>query len=112
VNRGCSSAQGNSPRGISSHRGSFDRTSFDVTTEAAEWHGGESTNVRWIKTMSESRSIIATLSGEILEVSATSGCPQRGVLSPLLYSLVVDGLLGELNEEGLYNRICRHCNPN
>jgi hypothetical protein len=54
------------------------------------------------KTMLENRSIIATLSGETLEVSVTRGCLQGGVLSPLLWSLVVDGLLGELNEGGYY----------
>jgi hypothetical protein len=47
--------------------------------------------------MLQVRSIIATLSGETLEVSATRGCAPRGALPPLLWSLVVDGLLGELN---------------
>jgi hypothetical protein len=51
--------------------------------------------------MLESRSIIATLSGETLEVSVTR-CPQGDVLSPMLWCLVVDGLLGELNEGGYY----------
>jgi hypothetical protein len=27
-------------------KGAFDRTSFDVLTKAAEWHGVESTNIR------------------------------------------------------------------
>jgi hypothetical protein len=63
--------------------GAFDRTSFDVITEAAE-HGVESTIVRWIKTMLESRSITATLSAETLEVSATRGCLHGGhIITPV-----------------------------
>jgi hypothetical protein len=54
--------------------------------------------------MLESRSMIATLNGETLEVSVTKGCPQGGVLSPLLWNLVVDEFLGELNE-GEYHAI-------
>jgi hypothetical protein len=50
----------------------------------------------------ESRIITATLSGETLRVSASRGCPQGGVLSPLLWSLVVDDLLWELNDKGYY----------
>jgi hypothetical protein len=50
--------------------------------------------------MLERRTIIATLSGETLRVSASRGCPQVGVLSPLLWSLVVDDLLWELSDEG------------
>jgi hypothetical protein len=53
--------------------------------------------------MLESRSIIATMSGETLEVAATRVCVCRGgILLPLLWSLVVDKLLGELNEGGYY----------
>jgi hypothetical protein len=54
----------------------FYRTSFAVTTEAAEWHGVGSAIIGWINTMLESRSIIDTLSGEALEVSVTRGCLQ------------------------------------
>jgi hypothetical protein len=38
------------------------------------------------------RKITATLAGEIMEWSVTSGYPQGGILSPLLWSLVVDEL--------------------
>jgi hypothetical protein len=47
--------------------------------------------------MLESRNIKATLSGETLGAAAVRGCPQGVVLSPLLWSLVVDDLLWELN---------------
>jgi hypothetical protein len=42
------------------------------------------------------------LSGETLEASAARGCPQGGVLLPLLWSLVVDDDLWELNINGYY----------
>jgi hypothetical protein len=44
----------------------------------------------------------ATLSGETLRGSAARGCPQGGVLSPLLWSLVVDDIIWELNSNGYY----------
>jgi retron-type reverse transcriptase len=40
--------------------------------------------------------------GETLRVSTAKGCPQGGVLSPLLWSLAVDELLRELNDSGYY----------
>jgi hypothetical protein len=82
--------------------GASDRTSFDMIEQAAGNHGIEPAICRWIRAMLESRTIISTLSGEILRVSAAGGCPQGGVLSPLLWSLVVDDLLWELNDKGYY----------
>ncbi|XP_033218126.1 uncharacterized protein LOC117173596 [Belonocnema kinseyi] len=35
---------------------------------------------------------------------APQGCPQGGVLSPLLWCIIVDGLLRRLNEEGYYSQ--------
>jgi hypothetical protein len=64
--------------------GAFDRTSFEVITQAGERHGTESTICRWICSMLESRNIVTTLSGETLRVFTAKGCPQRGVLSPVL----------------------------
>jgi hypothetical protein len=64
--------------------GAFDRTSFDIIKQASERHGIEPAICRWICAMLESRNISATLSGETLGASAARGCPQEGVLSPLL----------------------------
>jgi hypothetical protein len=82
--------------------GAFDRTSFEVITQVAERHGIESTICRWICSMLESRNIVNALSGENLRASTARGYPQGGVLSPLLWSLVVDELLWELNDGGCY----------
>jgi hypothetical protein len=82
--------------------GAFDRTSFGITTQAAETHGTKPTICRWISSMLESRNIITTLLGETMRASTTRGCSQGGVLSPLLYSLVVGELLWEFNDNDYY----------
>jgi hypothetical protein len=82
--------------------GAFDRTSFDIIKQAAERHGIEPTTCRWICAMLESRNISVTLSGETPGASAARGYPQGGVLSPLLWSLVVDDLISGLNSNGYY----------
>ena len=52
--------------------------------------------------MLQSRIIRANLLSEVREVTATRGCPQGSVLTPLLWSLVVDELLIKLRQEGYY----------
>ena len=37
-----------------------------------------------------------------MQVASVGGCPQGGVLSPLLWNLTVDELLWDLNEVGYY----------
>jgi hypothetical protein len=54
----------------------FDRTSFDVITQAAERHGTEPTICRWIRSMLESRNITTTLLGEPLRASTKRKCLQ------------------------------------
>jgi hypothetical protein len=75
----------------------FDRTSFDIIKQDAERDGIEPVVCRWICAMLGSRNISATLSGETLAAATARGCPQGGVLSRLLWSLVVDDLLWGLN---------------
>jgi hypothetical protein len=82
--------------------GAFDITSFDTIKQAAVRHSIDPTICRWVSAMLESRNIMATLSGETLGVAVAKGCPQGGVLSPLLWSLVVDDLLWRLNNSGYY----------
>jgi hypothetical protein len=54
------------------------------------------------KTGPQGRNISAVLSGDTLRPSVARGYPQGGVLSPLLQSLVVDGLLWGLDSNGYY----------
>ena len=69
---------------------------------SANKHGVDASITKWINSMLQSRIIRANLLGEVREVTATRGCPQRSVLSPLLCSLVVDELLLKLTQEGYY----------
>jgi hypothetical protein len=75
---------------------------FDIIKQAAESYGIDPSICKWISAMLESRSIKATISGETLGAAAVRGCPQGGVLSPLLWSLVVDVLLWGLDNKGYY----------
>jgi hypothetical protein len=84
--------------------GAFDRTSHSIIIEAAKRHGLEDIICQWINFMLGNRKIIATLAGETLERSVARGCPQGGILSPLLWSLVLDELVEGLNENG-YNTL-------
>jgi hypothetical protein len=52
--------------------------------------------------MLESRNISATLLVETLGATTARGCPLGGVLSPLLWSLVVDDLFWGLSNNGYY----------
>jgi hypothetical protein len=52
--------------------------------------------------MLESKEIITTFLGDTLRASMTKGCLQSGVLLLLLWSLVMNDLLWELNNDGLY----------
>jgi hypothetical protein len=79
--------------------GAFDNTSFNAMVEAARECGLEETCCRWIRSMLESRLVHAFLTGsEAARVAG--GYPQGGVLSPLLWNLIVDELLAGLNDQG------------
>jgi hypothetical protein len=82
--------------------GSYDNNSYESIIRSAHMRGLDPTICRWIEAMLRSRRIQANLVGEIMEVKATRGCPQGGLLSPLLWSLVVDDHLVKLNSRGYY----------
>jgi retron-type reverse transcriptase len=56
--------------------------------------------VEWIIQMLERRIVVARLGQEEIAIKTTKGFPQGGVLSPLLWSLVIDNLLTELEQQG------------
>ena len=58
---------------------------------------------RWIETLLMSRRVSAEQSGCSVTRTVTRGCPQGGVLSPLLWCLVVDELLVTLNRIKIAN---------
>jgi len=75
---------------------------MDIEGAFANKHGVDVSITKWINSMLQSRIIRANLLSEVREITATRGCPQGGVLSPLLWSLVVDELLTKLTQEGYY----------
>ena len=82
--------------------GAFHSTSFDVITKVAKWHGLGETTCRWVRSMLGGRKIIAVLAGETLEGFMSKGCLQGGMVSPLLWSLVVDKLIRILDKNCCY----------
>lgn len=84
--------------------GAFDNTSFDAMIQASYSRGIESTLCRWIEAMLKGRTVSITMFGETVRAKVMKGCPQGGVLSPLLWNLVVDGLLNTLNDKGYFSQ--------
>jgi hypothetical protein len=79
--------------------GAFDNTSFNTIIAANRERGLEETCCRWIGSMLRCRLVHASLMGCSLTVKVAGGCPQ-GVLSPLMWNLVVDRLLTATNDLG------------
>ncbi|KAI5753143.1 hypothetical protein M8J77_023972 [Diaphorina citri] len=82
--------------------GAFDNTPFNIINRATQSRGIESTLCRWIAATLRDRHINITNFGVTVQATVKRGCPQGGVLSPLLWNLVVDSLLETLNSRGYY----------
>jgi hypothetical protein len=83
--------------------GAFNSTSYDSMYVALAKHGVDHTNIQWIRATLEGRLATATLGGFPRSVEVSRGCPQGGVLSPLLWCLV-DELIARLNRGGVYTQ--------
>jgi len=77
--------------------GAFNNTCYDSMCDALVKHGCDNTIVRWIRATLEGRVVVAILN--ISSTRVTRWCQQGGVLSPLLWSLVVDDLI---SGDGIY----------
>jgi hypothetical protein len=84
--------------------GAFNNISYDSMCAALAKHGVDYTIIQWIGATLEGRMATATLGGFTRSVTVSRGCPQGGVLSPLLLCLVVNELLARLNEGGVYSQ--------
>jgi len=82
-------------------KGIFDSTLYTVIREAMIRHNIPTALADWSQSILTRRSIIANCGNLTLESKPTKGCPQGGVLSPLLWCLVVNELLVKLPETGL-----------
>ena len=63
------------------------------------------TIVWWIRATLEGQLAAATLGGSSKSIAVSRGCPQGGVLSPLLWCLVVDELIAGLNRGTVYTQV-------
>lgn len=83
--------------------GAFDNATFDGMCEAARQHGIDNTVVNWLRSMLVYRAISAEADcGRFVLAGVNRGCPQGGVLSPLLWCMLVDSLLDTLDEPNVY----------
>jgi len=62
------------------------------------------TIVRWIRATQEGRLAAAALNGSTMRDVVSRGCPQGGVLSPLLWCLFVDDLIARLNGGSIHTQ--------
>ena len=77
--------------------GAFDNATFDSMCHAAESFGVEHFITKWIRAMLSTRRLHTGGDSNKVEVGVQQGCPQGGVLSPLLWCFVVDSLLNEIS---------------
>jgi hypothetical protein len=77
--------------------GAFENASFGSMDAASGEHGVVLTLRRWIYAMFCCRSVRVEISGSSIRVLVNRGCLLEGVLSPLLWNMVVDCLLRRLH---------------
>jgi hypothetical protein len=73
--------------------GAFDRIQFDSATQALADFGIEAEIQNWYNKLLVGRIIKANPNGSSYSFSATRGSPQGGILSPLIWNLIMDSLL-------------------
>jgi len=81
--------------------GAFDNVSHDAVQTALSRRGLDLTTSRWIVSLLRSRQATATVQDSTVTVTTTRECLQGGVLSPILWSLLVDELLRRLASKGI-----------
>ena len=64
--------------------------------------GVSSTIVRWVRATLEGHLATAALNDTFVRIAVSRGCPQGGVLSQLLWCIVVDDLIARLSMGGVY----------
>ncbi len=76
--------------------GAFDCIKFDSAIEAMESKNISTDIISWYDTMLRNRKVSAGLQGVSKTITPTQGSPQGGILSPLVWNLVMDSLLTKL----------------
>ena len=77
--------------------GAFDNVLFKTIIEALERLQLPREIVRWVNAMLRSRTVTVTVQGKSVSKRVKKGCPQGGILSPLLWNLVIDSLIRLIN---------------
>ena len=83
-------------------QGAFDHTSPSIVLKALQRHNISPMIRLWIFNMLQFRIIHSELSDATQEKKIYSGCPQGGVVSPVLWNMVVNELLVLLNSSGIW----------
>lgn len=81
--------------------GAFDKTRFTSITAALVRHGVNAVMINWINNMLSQR-VIRLGEDKTRQARVAKGCPQGGVLSPLLWNMVVNDLITKLNNSHHY----------
>lgn len=81
--------------------GAFDKTNFTNIHLALTKHRVEPTLVDWILNMLQMRAVRVDMQGDTRGI-VVRGCPQGGVLSPLLWNLVANDLITRLNKQRFF----------
>ena len=82
--------------------GAFDNTQPISVIKALEKRAVHPTITSFIRTMLTTRNITVEYEAESDRRSLLKGCPQGGVLSPLLWNIVVDDLIELVNNSGIF----------
>lgn len=80
--------------------GAFDNITVEAIMKQLATCNLKHNILAWIKCMLSNRSINFSHLGKVMKVEATRGTPQGGVLSPLLWIIVVNDLLWKLHSNG------------
>jgi hypothetical protein len=82
--------------------GAFDSTATDTIKQAMNRHDIPEALMDWTENMLAGRRIMVYHGERVVEGTPDRGCPQGRVLSPLLWWLVVNDLLEDLQREGFH----------
>ena len=85
-------------------QGAFDNAPSEVIIKALKNRECPEQIVNWTSQLLKTRKVMAAIGKTSMTVEATKGCPQGGVLSPLMWCLVVDDLLTKLNNKNIYTQ--------
>lgn len=84
--------------------GAFSYVSFEAISSALRRKSVTRPVAVWIEQLLTTRLVITTRGNSQQYAIVARGCPQGGIASPLLWSLVIDSLLQNLTDAGIYSQ--------